>query len=271
MEAEPHKLLSLAQTRWLSLESCVTRILEQWHALQLYFTSFVAEKRDPLYTTESILRALSTQLHRLNDFNTMFQTSDPVLHHLRGEVDRLLRSILSDFMKFDIVRSCDTFTVSIDDLNLMVPIDKVYIGINATETLHELIEDEPEAAVPRCQDVKKNCLAFMLEIVRQIRQRFNLSDSAYTLLDFLLPQNAVSCHPSTLLQLFNKFPYLSNVADKALVDSEWRKQALEESNKIDPDESSLQFWKRRLDVHRWKKEISKLEESSWVHDVSSFV
>ena len=152
VEAEPHKLLSLAQTRWLSLESCVTRILEQWHALQLYFTSFVAEKRDPSYTTESILRALnnkylkaqleflSTQLHRLNDFNT-FQTSDPVLHHLRGEVDRLLRSILSDFMKFDIVRSCDPFTVSIDDLNLMVPIDKVCIGINATETLHELIED----------------------------------------------------------------------------------------------------------------------------------
>ena len=83
----------------------------------------------------------------------MFQTSDPVLHHLRGEVDRLLRSILSDFMKFDIVRSCDPFTVSIDDLNLMVPIDKVYIGINATETLHELIEDEPEAAC-MYQDVK---------------------------------------------------------------------------------------------------------------------
>ena len=155
----------------------------------------------------------------------MFQTSDPVLHHLRGEVDRLLRSILSDFMKLDIVRNCDPFTVSIVNPNLMVPIDNVYIGINATETLHELIDDEPEAAVPGCEDVKKNCLAFMLEI----RQRFNLSDSAYTLLDFLLPQNAVNCHLPTLIWLFNKFPYLSNVADKALVDSKWRKQALEDS------------------------------------------
>ena len=159
----------------------------------------------------------------------MFQTSDPVLHHLRGKVDRLLRSILSDFMKLDIVRNCDPFTVCIDNPNLLVPIDNVYIGINATETLHELIDDEPEAAVPGCQDVKKNCLAFMLENVRQIRQRFNLSDSAYTLFDFLLPQNAVNYRPPTLIQLFNKFPYLSNVADKALVDSKWRKQALEDS------------------------------------------
>ena len=44
----------------------------------------------------------------------MFQTSDTVLHHLCGEVDRPLRSILTDFMKLDIHRSCDPFTVSID-------------------------------------------------------------------------------------------------------------------------------------------------------------
>ena len=66
VEAEPHKLLSLAQTRWLLLESCVRRILEQWHALQLYFTSFVAEKRDPSYTTESILRALKNKYLKPN-------------------------------------------------------------------------------------------------------------------------------------------------------------------------------------------------------------
>ncbi len=173
VEAEPHKLLGLVQTRWLSLELCVTRILEQWNALQLYFTSFVAEKRDPSHTMESILPALnnkylkaqpeflSTQLHKLNDFNTMFQTSDPVLHHLHGEVSRLLRSILSDFMKLDVARSCDLFTVSIDDPNLMVSIDKVYLGIQATATLYELIDHDPEAAAQRCQDIRKNCLVFI--------------------------------------------------------------------------------------------------------------
>lgn len=35
---EPHKILSSGQTRWLSLEQCVQRLLEQWDALTLYFT-----------------------------------------------------------------------------------------------------------------------------------------------------------------------------------------------------------------------------------------
>jgi hypothetical protein len=193
--------------------------------------------------SEVQLEFLSAQLHRLNDFNMMFQTSDPVLHHLHGEVIRLLKAILSNFMKLDVVRSCDPFTVSIDDPNIMVPIHKVYLGIKATVTLQELIDDESEAALQRCEDVRKNCLAFMFEIVRQIRQHFNLQDSAYTLLKFLIPQNAVNCSLPTQLHLFNKFPYLSNVADKVVVDSQWRRQALEESHEINPNESSLQFWK----------------------------
>ena len=52
VQAQPHKMLKLSQTRWLSLESCVTRILEQWKALRLYFIAFVADGKDPSYTTE---------------------------------------------------------------------------------------------------------------------------------------------------------------------------------------------------------------------------
>ena len=36
-ETEPHKILKTAQTRWLSLEQCIQRALEQWSALELYF------------------------------------------------------------------------------------------------------------------------------------------------------------------------------------------------------------------------------------------
>ena len=46
-QISPHKMLSFGQTRWLSLEQCVSRMLEQWDALTLYFSSIVAEKRDP--------------------------------------------------------------------------------------------------------------------------------------------------------------------------------------------------------------------------------
>lgn len=52
LNTSPHKLLSVGQTRWLSLEACVSRLLEQWDALLLYFTAVVNEKRDPSYVTE---------------------------------------------------------------------------------------------------------------------------------------------------------------------------------------------------------------------------
>lgn len=38
-DTEPLKLLSSAQTRWLSLQECVNRILEQYIALKKYFVT----------------------------------------------------------------------------------------------------------------------------------------------------------------------------------------------------------------------------------------
>ena len=142
VQAQPHKMLNLSQTRWMSLESCVTRI-------RLYFIVFVADGKDPSYTTESILKGLSNkfalaqleflsaQLHRLNKLNTMFQTIAPMLHHLRGKVRRLLRDILSDFIAIAVVRKQDPFTISVDCIDIRVPLDNMYMGILATYSLHE--------------------------------------------------------------------------------------------------------------------------------------
>ncbi|VEN54244.1 unnamed protein product [Callosobruchus maculatus] len=46
IDLKPHKLLRLSQTRWLSLEAVVKRILEKWQALKLYFTSEVIEEKN---------------------------------------------------------------------------------------------------------------------------------------------------------------------------------------------------------------------------------
>ena len=171
---KPHKLLGIGQTRWLSLESCVSRVLEQWDALRLYFTGVVAEKKDPYYTTDSILDGLSNkylkaqleflsmQLHRLNEFNTLLQSEDPVLHLLRDELHKLLKNILSGFVKMDVVRTCDPFTLPIDNPEYNVDDDQIYLGILATATLSEC------ADLQAVRTVKKACREFMVELVKQI-------------------------------------------------------------------------------------------------------
>ena len=181
LEIKPHKLLSVGQTRWLSLEACVSRLLEQWDALRLYFTDVVSEKRDPSYVTDSILTNMNNlfikaqlqfvqvQLHRTNEFNKLFQSEKPMLQHLHSCVESLLREILGDFIILRIVKDCDPFGIDIDNVNNRVPLKQVYLGIHATETLSHF---------PICNDIegikrfKQSCLDFLIELVRQIRQRF---------------------------------------------------------------------------------------------------
>ncbi|XP_049310267.1 uncharacterized protein LOC125778069 [Bactrocera dorsalis] len=40
---QPHKILGISMTRWLSLEAVINRIIEQWNPLQLYFLDSVLE------------------------------------------------------------------------------------------------------------------------------------------------------------------------------------------------------------------------------------
>ena len=165
-------MLKLSQTRWLSLESCVNRVLEQWEALRLYFIAFVAESKDPSYTTESILNGLnnkfvlaqleflSAQLKHLNEFSSMFQSMERLLHQLREEVMKLVKDILSDFISIDVIKKGNPFTIDVDCKQIRLPLDKVYTGIMATNTLFEL-KDDPYLVLK----VKRACVEFLLELV----------------------------------------------------------------------------------------------------------
>ena len=54
--AEPRKILSPGQTRWLSLEECANRILEQYQALQHYFV--LTANEGPTHTNDRIVKSL---------------------------------------------------------------------------------------------------------------------------------------------------------------------------------------------------------------------
>lgn len=112
---EPHKLLSPAQTCWLSLQACVNRILKQYEEFKQYFILVVNE--DLTHAIEHIhksllnmftlayLEFLRYQLEWYNDFNLLFQCERPALHCPKPLIEIHLRSIRSDFMKRDYVKT----------------------------------------------------------------------------------------------------------------------------------------------------------------------
>lgn len=247
----PHKLLCYGQTRWLSLEACVTRILEQWDALRLYFTSVVSEKKDPSYVTESILTSLQNpfikaqlefmevQLKRTNEFNKIFQSDKPMLHSLDSRLKMLLAEVMSDYMNLKYVRECNPYTIDFQDEKKRVPINQVYIGMNATETLSN---------PPACHDkegikiFKHNCLSFLMELTFQIRSRFTTYSLAF--LDFINPENALNRHPNSLINVFKAMPYLGEICCKEMADMEWRQVALE--GKFRDVKEPVEFWQKQF-------------------------
>jgi len=63
LNLDPHRMLHPSQTRWLSLTAVVTRILEQWEALKLYFTDTYLSQR--LVSSEHIYNALNDPFMKL--------------------------------------------------------------------------------------------------------------------------------------------------------------------------------------------------------------
>eukprot|EP00794_Sanderia_malayensis_P018567 gene18567-20429_t len=132
----------------------------------------------------------------------MFQTKEPMLHHLRVKVVKLLRSIVQDFLKLEVVRAGDPLTIEFEDKSKHVPLKGVYIGINASSTLSSCSDIE------NALKMRSSCLAFLIELVKQIRKRFQVNQLVFKCVEFLLPPNAVQCKPPSLQDVFTLMPFL---------------------------------------------------------------
>ena len=112
-ECKPHKLLKSAQTRWLSLEACVNRLLEQYDALLSYFRSteekqatvrrITAGLENPL--SRLYLMFLSDALPVINAFNKTMQMQAPTIHFLHREVLSFVKKLLLRFLSPDAVQT----------------------------------------------------------------------------------------------------------------------------------------------------------------------
>ena len=131
---ESKKIFKLAETRWLSRQKCVERILENWIALQHYFRLAVFE--DKLKSAETILEELnclktkayleflSYVLNFFNSFNALFQSKSVLIHLLASKTKVLYFQMLQNFVLPDkITIECDVN----DELNLL-PLQDIVVG-----------------------------------------------------------------------------------------------------------------------------------------------
>lgn len=85
-----------------------------------------------------------------------------------------------------------------------------------------------EVAISEITQFYKNCQAFLIEAVSQIKKRFALDDAMYDVITYFNPRSAISLNPPSLLNFVKVLPKLEKFVDKKLLDEEWRAHYLEE-------------------------------------------
>ena len=132
LQTDCHKILKKVDTRWLSLEACVNRIIEQYPPLVSYFDSIELSKKPgeratkarmlreqlkkPL--TKGYLLFLSNVLSSVTKFNLLFQSSSPNIQCLLKEMKQLLLHLLNKFIIPHAIQSASCLNdVDIDGKN----------------------------------------------------------------------------------------------------------------------------------------------------------
>jgi len=120
---ERHKILKLSNTRWLSLQKCVVRLLENWEVLKNYFILAVVEDKSKSaeiileYLNDNSIKAyllfLKYSLNFLNNFNALFQSRNILVHKLYGNSRQLIQQLAQNFVNFDVLN--DIYTLDFND------------------------------------------------------------------------------------------------------------------------------------------------------------
>ena len=241
VDVAPHTLLAASQTRWLSLQMCVSRTLEQWAALKSYFLSAEDE-----VTADTIGEELSSDLNYayflfldtvlplFTKFNVLFQAEKTVIHMLYSECQLLFQQFISSYVKAEVIDSCIT-VVDVDFANNSNHLSQedIFVG---RKTRMQLETMDDLSLVGR---FFSSVVEFYVEATIQLKKRLPLSNSTVRALSVLDPKQRKKF--ATLNLLPTRFPNLVDEEKLDDLDLEWREfrhMDLMDLESLDVD----QFW-----------------------------
>lgn len=239
---KPHKILGVCQTRWLSLEGVILRIIEQWDSLKLYFISCYYEVQGvkPAHIAEEMTSKvkcyflfLSYILPIINNLNKEFQSESSRLPYLYASIKTNFLLILSNFVKREYINN----NVEIDYKNKanLIDISKIFIGSKAEIFLKANLTDS------EIYELKSNVLNFYVEFLDQLKHRFDFKREDIKLLNIITPPRVISSENLDILPLILEFSSLVE-CDPDFIVTEWNLLRLSETS-LSPDLSIDMFWK----------------------------
>ncbi|CAH1969775.1 unnamed protein product [Acanthoscelides obtectus] len=262
---KPHKLLHASQTRWLSLISAVSRILEQYDATQHYFR---VEAFDKVSASDEINSMLNNPLNKIylllleyilptfTNLNLEFQSEKPKICNIYPQMLSACKFLLSCFLKPDYLINKGLEYIQYHNPENFLSIDEIYWDPKAAAELtkHGLKETVRN-------NIKTKCLNFYIEAVDQLYKRFPFNSretKILQLLTILSPPNIKTTESIALLAFL--FPNLVN--DINTLDREFRH--LKFSN-FDFSLDETEFWKEVRNAKRGDNSLIFPELANFVN------
>ena len=260
LEIKPKKILHPSQTRWLSLEAVVKRLIELYDPLKIYFvfavnadklesaTTILNYLEDPLNLL--YLKFLSSILPIINNLNRLFQCEAPKIHKLYTEIERLVLTVLDCFMLSSYTSGQNIADIDFENPDNHCSLDELYLGAQVFAQLTETNMSEENTI-----KFKKHCLNFYIELVTQIYKRFDFKNKPLQLLATIGPDVVASKRTRSITELCMCFPNLIAAADLQLADNEWREIRFLDFASLFPNENfdliDIElFWKVILNQRR---------------------
>lgn len=222
-------MLRPSQTRWLSLQMVVKKILHNWQPLTLFFQGALLEDR--LQSSQNILNALSNPIYKLyflflnfilevvNKLNLEFQSEKPKITNLYDNVTNLYKLVLRSFIKKEIVDGYNLSDLDPSNQKYFNDLSQLYLGAEVEQFLRENCENLNEDDIMSFQC---KCKEFYVELCVQIKKRFPFEDKLLKNISILNPSKVMSGKVQTITNVLNFFPQLKDSCNLEDINLEWR-------------------------------------------------
>lgn len=221
---DPLKILCVAQTRWLSIEDAVTRILDQWLELKQHFKiaashekCYKAKMLSEMYTdvnNEAYLMFLKPILSEAQYVNKIFQSNnaDPakLLDSLILLIETLGRLITTPACKANLL---DVNTNISDYLH-----PKPYLG-NAFEEKMKYLSTNKFISESNEKILRSVCVKFIVTLINQLKSRLPNNIEILRKVSLFSPKNCLNPLKDSITNLVKlmKFKNVDNI------EFQWRK------------------------------------------------
>ncbi|XP_034065806.1 uncharacterized protein LOC117542322 [Gymnodraco acuticeps] len=201
--------------RWLSLERCLTRILQQYEPLASYFKS--SDEKQPRFRrlleafsnpmTEVYLLFYQATLPVFSTFNLLLQREKSSIFLLHDEIRSFIRKLLSKFLKPAALQHQELHEILYKDPSNQLPGEKLVIGFTTRGTLNRLL-DAGDITPQQVQRFQQAAVAFLVRAVEYAMKKLPMREPLIKHAMFLDVQQRVECGVEDALYFVDRFPEL---------------------------------------------------------------